>query len=99
VNDDTHVAANDVVAVVNYINAFGSGLVPDNASNSQPFNDVNGDNNVAPNDALDIVNAINAGQGGEGEGGSDDSVLLAADSNDLLALLAYDLLAQSQRKR
>jgi hypothetical protein len=98
VNDDTHVAANDAVAVINYINAFKSGPVPPSAFIGQPFGflDTNADGNVAPNDALDVINAINGDQEGEGEGGSD---LLAADANDLLALLVYDLLAQSQRKR
>jgi hypothetical protein len=98
VNDDTHVAANDVAAVINYIDAFKSGPVPDNADNSQPYLDVNGDNNIAPNDALDIINAINAGQGGEGDDGTDNTALQSAADN-LFALLANDQFAQSQQKR
>ncbi len=80
VNGDTHVAPNDAVAVINYVNAFGmlnSGKVPavgtpigsGTADSGQPFGfvDANGDNFVAPNDALAVINGINAGQGGEGE--------------------------------
>src|SRR5262249_29182940 len=80
VNDDTHIAPNDAVAIINYVNAFGSlnfGKVPDvgtaigggMADSGQPFGfvDANGDTFVAPNDALAVINAINAGQGGEGE--------------------------------
>ncbi len=84
VNDDTHVAANDVVAVINYINGFGkflNGAVPTPGTQlpngggtvgiKAPFGylDVNSDGFVAANDALAIINVINAGQaGGEGEG-------------------------------
>jgi hypothetical protein len=80
VNDDQHVAPSDALAVINYINAFGSlnaGKVPalgttiagKTVDSGQPFGflDVNGDNFVAPGDALAIINAINAGQG-EGSG-------------------------------
>jgi hypothetical protein len=69
VNNDTHVAANDAVAIVNYINARLAPAVAPGASIGQPFGflDVNGDDFVAANDALDVINAINAGMGGEGE--------------------------------
>jgi hypothetical protein len=98
VNDDTHVAANDVVGVINYLNAFGPGVVPDDAVSAAPYIDVNGDNNISPSDALDVINAINAGQGGEGDVGTDSSALQSAADN-VFALLAYDQFAQSQRKR
>jgi hypothetical protein len=101
VNDDTHVAPNDVVAVINYINGFKSGPVPDDADNAQPFLDVNGDNNVAPNDALDIINAINAGQASEGETLAEPPLPQHQPpiSADLLALLAGDLAIQSPRRK
>jgi hypothetical protein len=101
VNNDTHIAPNDAVAVINYINGFGGGVVPDDADNSDPYIDVNGDNHVAPNDALDVINAINAGQGSEGEPSegeapAEPSLSLVA---DLLALLAADPEIQSARRR
>jgi hypothetical protein len=81
VNDDGHVAANDALAVIDYISAFGAlnaGQVPAagtivggfSVDSGQPFGflDTTGDNFVTPNDALDVINAINAGQGGEGSG-------------------------------
>ena len=92
--------------MINYINASGSGLVPDNANNSKPFLDVTGDNFVAPNDVLDVINAINAGQGGEGESqGSLATAQLSVSGNqlpvtgDLLALLAADQELQASRRR
>jgi hypothetical protein len=106
VNDDTHVAANNVVEVINHLNAFGPGPVPDNANNAAPYLDVNGDNNIAPNDALDVINAINAGQASEGEAPvpATSSQLPVAVSpapvaSDLLALLAADPAIQSPRRR
>jgi hypothetical protein len=98
VNDDTHVAPNDVVAVVNFINGFKSGPVPDDADNAQPFLDVNGDNNVAPNDALDIINAINAGQASEGEAAADGPSDRAA-LDDVINFLAFDAASQSPQRR
>jgi hypothetical protein len=69
VTDDTFVSADDVLAVINYINAKGSGLLPDNAKNEKPYVDVDGDNNVVAADCLDVINYINAGRqlGGEAE--------------------------------
>jgi hypothetical protein len=80
---DGHVAPNDALAVINYLNAFGSinsGKVPalgstlptsppTTVSYGGPFGylDVDGDGFVAPVDALTVINAINASQGGEGE--------------------------------
>jgi hypothetical protein len=69
VDNDTHVAANDVVAIVNYINAGFPSKVAADATIGGPYGflDVNGDDFVAANDALAVINAINAGMGGEGE--------------------------------
>jgi hypothetical protein len=103
VTNDNHVAANDAVAVINYINAFGSflnGKVPalassvggQTASYGGPFGyiDVNGDGFVAANDAVAIINVINAGQGGEGE--------LANQDDDLMTLLAIDFASRPKRR-
>ena len=77
VTGDSHVAPNDALAIINYINAFGSGTVPGLTATvegqrvdfGKPFGylDVNHDTYIAPNDALAVINAINSGQGGEGE--------------------------------
>jgi hypothetical protein len=67
VSGDLHVAPNDALDVINYINAFGSGLVPTSGALGPPYLDVNDDGFVAPNDALDVINVINAGFGAEGE--------------------------------
>jgi autotransporter-associated beta strand protein len=112
VNDDGHVAANDVVAILNYINAFGSlngGHVPglgDPLPNGlgiagigKPFGfiDVNADDFVAANDALAIINVINAGQAGrEGESWQEKP---ASDEVDLMTLLAEDVVFQAKRRQ
>jgi hypothetical protein len=106
VNDDNHVAANDALAVINYINgiskflngqvpALGTAL-PNNGGTvayGGPFGylDVNGDGFVAANDALAIINVINAHQGGEGGPSDTDS--------DLMTLLAIDVASQPRRRR
>ncbi len=95
VNNDTHIAANDALAVINYINAFGAIRLPASAPVGQSFLDVNGDNNVAPNDALDVINAINAGQASEGEGPQPDAT---TNFDDVLNLLALDSVILSPRR-
>jgi hypothetical protein len=117
VNGDMHVAPNDAVAVINYVNAFGaldSGKVPGagtaigggTADSGQPFGfvDANGDNFVAPNDALAVINGINAGQGGEGERATareqeTGNRRQGTDADELLALLAVDVLGQGLPRR
>jgi CSLREA domain-containing protein len=109
VNDDSFVSADDVLGVINYINAKGSGLLPDDAKNEKPYVDVDGDNNVVAADVIDIINYINAGRrlGGEAEAqqdavGSGQSSLASGKEHivgDLLVLLAADVAAESVRKR
>jgi len=67
---DDHFVAGDALAVINYLNAFGSGAVPASAVLGLPFGflDTDGDNFVTAGDALDVINFLNAGLGGEGEG-------------------------------
>src|SRR5206468_6874404 len=91
VTGDEHIAPDDVVAVVDFINAFGSQAVPQDGRGGGPYVDVNGDGFVAPNDALDVINAINAGQGGEGESVNGES--------DLMTLLAIDVAGQAKRRQ
>src|SRR5262249_3932532 len=50
VNDDKFVSADDVVEIINYVNAHGSGTVTNNAANQKPYIDVDGDNNVVAMD-------------------------------------------------
>jgi hypothetical protein len=104
---DGHVVAEDALAIINYINAFGSGALPAGAAIGQPFGFLDttggdngtGDNFIAPNDALDVINAINAGLGGEGEAGQDAGDRGQESLNELLALLASDVASQAKRRR
>jgi hypothetical protein len=109
---DGRVVAADALAVINYINAFGSGAVPTAAAFGQPYGyldttggeDGGGDDFVAPNDALAVINFINAfgaglsGPAGEGEGNTQD-VELARTMADLFALLADDVAIHNKRRR
>src|SRR5689334_15201179 len=65
---DGHIVAGDALAVINYVNAFGSLEVASNAAIGQSFGflDTDGDNHVSPGDALIVINTVNAGLGGEG---------------------------------
>jgi len=88
VNNDHFVAPNDVVAVVNYLNAHsGSSTDPANGeADGMPYLDVSRDNSIAPIDALMIVNALNAGLGGgNGEAAGSDTM-----DAGLLTLVAQD---------
>jgi ELWxxDGT repeat protein len=58
---DGFIAANDVLAVINYISAHpGSDHIPDDAKFGPPYVDVNGDDVVAADDVIQIINWINA---------------------------------------
>jgi GEVED domain/Dockerin type I domain/Bacterial pre-peptidase C-terminal domain len=75
VNGDGGVSPLDVLQLVNYINANGSGLLPFPAQNTPPYLDVDGNGFVDPLDVITVINYINArttggGVGGEGEGES-----------------------------
>ena len=76
---DGSVVAADVLAVINYINAFGSGPIPAGANFGPPYYDTNADNNVAADDVIKIINYINTfgsgGSGPAGEGGSANPAL------------------------
>jgi len=100
VNDDTHVVAGDALAIINYINAFGSTPVPADALNTAPYLDTSGDDNISPIDALNIINYINTGLGGEGEAADPtaiDTVLQIPDGGALDLLLLS--VAQSEQSR
>lgn len=81
VNNDGSVSAIDVLALVNFINTFGSGILPVNLA-TPPFLDVNGDSAVSSLDVLAVVNFLNGaspGLEGEGEGESSDMWMPASD--------------------
>lgn len=93
VTDDGYVAADDVLAIVNYINANGSGQITDDAANAKRFYDVTGDDSVAADDVIAVINYINAGLRGEGEATItiERSVnAMPADVDEVMTLLAMD---------
>src|SRR6185369_11860193 len=73
VDDDHFVVAQDVITIINRINAKGSGKIPDNPPLGPPYYDVDNDGNVVAQDVLNIINFINAGHGGAGEAPSIDA--------------------------
>lgn len=107
VTKDGRVIAEDVLVIINRINAFGSGAVPGDAVYGVPyFYDTTNDASVAPDDVLKVINAINAGLGGEGEANTDEPSTAPpvdpsrADSwSDLLALIAFDSAQQIAARR
>jgi hypothetical protein len=98
---DGHVDPGDVLAVINYINAFDS-KIPADAAIGTPFGflDVDGDDEVTAGDALTIINAINSGVAGEGEDSREAEVGIVEPNNtdDLLKLLAFDIASQPRRR-
>jgi glucose/arabinose dehydrogenase len=84
--------ASDVIAVINYINARGSGpIVP--TVKAPPYPDVTADNNVAADDVVTIINYINAHPMiGQSEAEAVDS------SDDVMLLLAMDVAGTAKRK-
>src|SRR5262249_11462849 len=60
VDDDGFIAASDVVAIINYINASGSGPVNPPKGLAAPYCDVNGDGQIVADDVVTVINYINA---------------------------------------
>ena len=67
VTGDTFIAANDALAIINYINAFDAGEVPPTAPLVPSYLDVNNDRFISASDALAVINFINAHPIGQGE--------------------------------
>jgi hypothetical protein len=89
--------AGDVLAVINYINAKGSGHIPANGPYGPPYCDVTGDDEVVAEDVIKIINYINAHpSSSEGEAGAQ-----TADTSleEVLMLLAQDTALQMGRLR
>jgi hypothetical protein len=98
------VDAGDALAIINYINAFGSREVSEDEEIGLPFGylDVNHDNFIAPDDALTIINGINAGLTGgpEGEAPTERSASDAStDLDALISLMAVEMSESSQSRR
>jgi hypothetical protein len=101
VTAEGQITPRDVLAVVNYLNAFGQGPVPSPTGVGPPFYDTAsfsgqpiGDNFVTTLDALIIINHLNSNSSGEdaptGESsGVDDAVV---------EILAQDLTSRPKRK-
>jgi hypothetical protein len=112
VSGDGHVAADDVLMIINTLNAFGSGTVPPDSVGG-PYCDVNNDGIVAPDDALNIINYINAKPSREGESSeplvnaSEPTVISTAllrnsgflTDTDLIDLLASEVPQHSRRRQ
>lgn len=97
---DGAIVAGDALAVINYINAKGSGRIADDSPYGPPYCDVNGDNQVVPEDVLKIINYINANPSqAEGEFSASLTSPLNAASLDLFTLLAQDLAETVLRRR
>jgi autotransporter-associated beta strand protein len=101
---DGSVAANDVLTIINYINAHGSGPIPENAVIGLPFGflDAKADNQIVADDVLQVINYINAGRplGGESPpeslAGAQETGSAAPTLDELIALFATD--ASSRRR-
>jgi hypothetical protein len=104
---DGFIVANDVLTVINYINAKGSGKIPDHAPPGPPYPDVNGDDQVVAEDVLQIINYINAHPGqSEAPSGAEalpvETVIPAPAVGipaELINLLAGDLAAAQLKRR
>ena len=59
----------DVLALINYINSFGSHVLPSDRPTNSPdgYLDVDGDQSISPLDVLRVINEINSKGNGEGE--------------------------------
>jgi ELWxxDGT repeat protein len=99
VTADGKVVAEDVVDVINYINAHGAGPVTQGGSSPQLYYDVTGDDHVAADDVMTVINYINAHPTAQQEAGVQVTTDLALTNEALLTLLAADTAAQSKRRK
>jgi hypothetical protein len=97
---DGFIVAGDVLFVINYINARGSGPIPANTPPGPPYPDVVADNDIAANDVLAIINWINA-HSGQSEAEADPVNPQVANNlpSDLISLLSLDIAEQAGRRR
>jgi hypothetical protein len=108
VTGDGTVAADDVIAVINYINSAKPGLVVEDGRGGGPYIDTTGDGHIAADDVVVVINYINAhpAKHAEGEASiSSDSAAVNQQpllpeglSADLLNLLAGDVATQGKQR-
>lgn len=102
---DGFIVSGDVMAVINYTKAKGSGGISATSTPGPPHCNVNGDNNVVADDALLIINYINANPGqAEAEATTQNQVPASMPaalslSNDHISLLSFDIAEQGARRR
>jgi hypothetical protein len=101
---DGHVVADDVIAIINYINAKGSGPIPANAAVGIPFGflDTEKDNKkLVASDVIAVINFINAHPCvSEAEAASSFAASPANPSVDeILLLIATNTARQGRRTR
>jgi len=85
VDDNGSVAPLDVLTVINYINRYGSGDLPEPVTPSDVehlYVDINGDDGCTPLDVLDLINFINSRPVGEGEGTTASAVFPVSQCRD-----------------
>lgn len=78
VDDDGNISPLDVLQLVNYLNSFGAGYVPE--GNPPPYLDVDADNQITPLDVLIVINHLNNTGNAEGQG-EGEAAVLAEDSS------------------
>ncbi len=100
---DGFVVAQDVVGIINYINARGSGLIKP-ATPAPPYIDVDADDQATGTDVVLIINWINAHPGqseGEAANSSTQPAEWGSDSSmtDLISLIAADIASTATKRR
>jgi hypothetical protein len=101
VTGDGFITPGDALAVINHLNAFGSGAVPGSAAAGPPFYDTIPDNVIAPADALAVINHLNAFLAGEAESAAaapPEVPTVPIVPPDILALLALDVATHRRRR-
>src|SRR4029077_16159301 len=107
VDNDLVVSANDVLTIINFINAHGSTPIEQvrGASGATQFLDVVADNYIEPDDVIAVINYINSRPAAtnlssmaEGEGGAGGAVDPAAVDACLMAG-TLDLGVAAKRKK
>src|SRR4029079_10680242 len=108
VTGDNNVWAEDALNVINYINAKGSGPIVARGEfgssvsalaavqSAAQYYDVTGDDYIGPDDVLAVINYINAHNPSQTQMPAGEA---AAQSNDLLILLASDVASQTTRRK
>jgi hypothetical protein len=104
VTGDGFTTPSDALAIVNFINAFGSQRVAGEGEADVLYLDVNADGFIAPSDALAVINSIDSfGSGLGGEPSPEISGQTSAgqpgNSSDLMTLLAVDVSEAAKKRR